>query len=88
MGFLLLLTNTSHNTNVEDLVNFGIAKIEFQNSKQSLMTEHLVLGSTNGLKIYDFPCLLKHSLEKAFTSFLNCSGSEQSGVYYFDHDLL
>ena len=46
---LLHMTNTSHETNVEDLVAFGIAKTEFQNSKQSLMAERLVLGNAAGI---------------------------------------
>ena len=33
MVVLLRMTNTSHKTNMEDLVNFGIEKKEFQNSK-------------------------------------------------------
>ena len=55
MVVLICMTNTSHETNVEDLVNFGIVKIEFQNAKQSIMMERLVLGNTDGLKREDFP---------------------------------
>ena len=61
MVALIRMINTSHETNVEDLVTFGIAKIEFQNAKQSLLTERLVLDNTNSLKREDFPCLLKQS---------------------------
>ena len=50
MVVLLCMTNTSHKTNVEDLVTFGISKTEFQNSKQSLMTESLELGNTDSFK--------------------------------------
>ena len=83
MVVLLCMTNISHNTNVEDLVTFGIAKTEFQNYKQSLMTERLVLDNTKGLKREDFPCLLKKSLEKECMNILNQSGWENSGVYNF-----
>ena len=38
MVVLLLVKNTSHETNVEYMVNLGIVKTEFQNYKQSLMT--------------------------------------------------
>ena len=62
MVVLLCMTNTSHETNVEDLVTFGIAKTEFKNSKQSLMTKRLVPGNTGSLKIEDFPCLLRQSM--------------------------
>ena len=68
---LLCMKNTSHKTKVEDMVTFGIAKTEFQNDKQSLTTQRLVLGNTDGIKRQDFSCLLKQSLEKAFTTFLN-----------------
>ena len=47
---LLSMTNTSYETNMEYLVNCGVIKTEFQNAKQSIMTERLVLGNTNGLK--------------------------------------
>ena len=55
-------TNTSHETNVEDLVTSGIVKTKFQDVKQSLMTESLLLGNTNGLKREYFTCLLNKSL--------------------------
>ena len=77
---LLRMTKTSHENNVEYLVAFGIAKTEFQDAKQSLMTERLMLGNTGGLKREDFPCILMHSTEKACTNVLNISGWEQSGV--------
>ena len=48
MVFLLRMTNTSHETNVEYLVTFGIAKTEFRNTKQSLIMERIMLGSTDG----------------------------------------
>ena len=47
---LSLTKKTSQKTNVEYLVTFGIAKTEFKNSKQSLMTEHNLLSKTDGLK--------------------------------------
>ena len=50
MLVLICMTNTSHETNVEYLVTFGIINIEFQNAKQSLMTESLVLGNIDGTK--------------------------------------
>ena len=87
MVVLLCMMNTSHETNVEDLVTFGIANTEFQNAKQPLMTEHHVLGNTDGLKREDLPCLLKQSLEKACTTVLNWSGWVKSGVYHFEHDI-
>ena len=59
MVVLLRMTNTSHKTNVDDLVTFGIVKKEFQNAKQSLMAEGLVLGNRYSLKREDFTCLLK-----------------------------
>ena len=62
MVVLLNITNTSHETNVEYLVTFGIAKTEFKNAKQILMMESLMLDNTNFLKIEDFTYLLKHSL--------------------------
>ena len=86
MVVLLHMMNTSHNTYVEDMVAFGISNAEFLNAKQSLMTEHLVLGNINGLKREEFTCLLKKSLEKACTTFLNGSGWAQSGVYPFDRN--
>ena len=84
MVVLIRMTNTSNETKVEDLVTFGIPKIEFQNSKQSLMTYHIELGNTDGLKTEDFPCILKHYLEKTCTTVLNQSERENSGVYPFD----
>ena len=83
MVVLLCMTNTSHKTNVEDLMTFGISKIEFQNSKQSLMTESLELGNTNSLKREDLSCILKQFLEKACTTVLNISGWAHSVVYSF-----
>ena len=50
MVVLLRMMNNSHETNVEDQMNFGIADTEFQNARQSLMTEFLVLVNTEGLK--------------------------------------
>ena len=85
MVVLIIMTNTSHKTNVEDLLNFGITKTEFQNSKQSLMTERLMIGNTDGLNIEYFICLLMQYLEKACTDVLNRSEWEQYGVYPFDH---
>ena len=49
-GVLLRMAKTLHKINVEDLVNFGIKNIEFQNTKHIVMTECLVLSNTNGLK--------------------------------------
>ena len=65
------VTNNSHNTNVEYMVAFGIAKTESQNAIKSLMTEHLVFGNTDGIKREDFTCLLNQSLEKACATVLN-----------------
>ena len=84
MVVLLRTTKTSHETNVEALVTFGIAKKEFQNAKQSLMTENLVIGNTNGLNRKDFTCLLKQYTERACTTVLNRLGWENPGVYTFD----
>ena len=50
MLVLICMANTSHDTNVEDLVTFGTVKIEFQYAKQSLVTERLMIGNTDGLK--------------------------------------
>ena len=50
MVVLLCMTNTAHDINVGDLVTFCVAKTEFQNAKQSLMTERLVPGNTDGFK--------------------------------------
>ena len=49
MVVLLRMMNNSHETNVEDQMNFGIADTEFQNARQSLMKEFLVLVNTKGL---------------------------------------
>ena len=45
------MTSIFHDNNVEDLMNLCIAKMEFQNNKQSIMEERFVLGNTNGLNI-------------------------------------
>ena len=84
MVVLLIMTNTSHKTKVKDLANFEISKTEFQNYKQSLITERLVLGNTDGLNRESFTCILKQSLEKARKTFLNQSGWAQYGVSPFD----
>ena len=62
MVFLLVMENTSHKTNVEDMVTFDIAKTEFQKSKQSLMKDRFVIGNTNSLNREDFPCLMNQYL--------------------------
>ena len=66
------------------IVTFGISNTEFQNSKQSLMTDHLAIGNTKILKREEFTCILKQSLEKLCRTVLNQSGWSQSGVYNFD----
>ena len=71
--FLLFMKNTSHDTNVKDLVTFCISNTVFQNAKQNLMVERLVLGDNYGLKREDFPYLLKKSMAKACTTLLNKS---------------
>ena len=84
MVVVLHTPNTSHKTNMKDLVTFGITKTESEIDTQSIMTESLVIGNTNGFKREDFPCLLKKSLYKACMTVLNISGWENSGVYPFD----
>ena len=64
MVFLLRMTNNSHEMKVEDMGTFGIAKTEFQNQKQILMKELLVIGNTGDRRREDFPCILKHFLDK------------------------
>ena len=74
MVVLLCMTNTSHKTNVDNLATFGIEKTEFQNAKQSLMTDRLAIGNTKILKREEFTCILKQSLEKLCRTVLNQSG--------------
>ena len=59
-------------------MTFGVVKTEFQNSKQSLTTERLMLGNINGLKREDFHFLLNKSLENALKTVLNIPGWEKS----------